>query len=517
MNDSNKENIELNEEEFSTVFSDPIKHKKAAQSIKRKKRLPVIISCFLAVAILIGGTIGIIKLVPERETNKEQAPSYESIEVLNLDSDELETVTVQNENGGYKLYSVKEKEDSSSSSSASVVNWYLDGYEKNLISTTATLSAVDTLADITALKEITKMTADDCGLTNAKTKAVLLNKDGEEITLLFGTASLDDSGYYFKTSNSDKIYLIESYYISTANQSVLDFGDTSNMPAFPLTSDMTDFKNNDGELLKFEKLTISGKNFPTALVIEENPNKTLIDLVGYITTSPTKHIAAGTDDIFDMFKFGLTTSGVYSFNKSASSLKEFGLDNPDFTVTMEIKGITHTYKFKKQNNDYCAVICDGVDLIKKVASTSIGFIDYVTKDFYSSWVCLISIDDISSLVIKSPESTDTFEFSNTKGENEEEILNVSHNGNEFDTDTFKNFYQQLISIPCSDYTIDNILLKADYSFTFNFKEEIGGKNVIEFVKVTETRYQYYSDGVAMGKVTSAELKKIFNALEKLTD
>ena len=97
------------------------------------------------------------------------------------------------------------------------------------------------------------------------------------------------------------------------------------------------------------------------------------------------------------------------------------------------------------------------------------------------------------------------------------MLNVAHNGTKLDTDTFKNFYQQVISIPCSDYTIDNIPRKADYSFTFNFKEEVGGKNTIEFVKVTETRYQYYSDGVAMGKVTSAELKKIFNSLEKLTD
>ncbi len=516
MNDSNKENIGLNEEEFSTVFSDPVKHKKVAQSIKRKNRFPIIISCVLAVAILIGGTIGVIKLIPERETNNDETPVYESIEVLNLDSDELKTITVENENGGYKLYSVKEKSDNSSSSSASVINWYLDGYEKNLVSTSITSNAANAFTDITALREITKMTAEDCGLADTKTKAVLLNEDGEEITLLFGTASLDNSGYYFKTSKSDEIYLVESYYISTANQSVLDFGDTSNLPAFPLASNMTDFINSDGTLLKFEKMTITGKNFPTPLVIEENPNEKLSNLVGYITTAPANHIADGIDDIFNIFKNGLSTNGVYSFDKSEASLKELGLDNPDFTVTMEINGTAHTYKFKKQTEDYCAVICDGCELIKKVAYSSVGFIDNVTKDFYSSWVCLISLDDIDSLVIKSNEKTDTFAFFDTKGENDEEIFNVTHNGNKFDTETLQDFYQQLISIPCSDYTIENIPLKADYSFTFNFKEEIGGKNTIEFVKVSETRYQYYSDGVAMGKVASAELKKIFNALDKIT-
>ena len=515
MNDSNKENLELNEEEFSTVFSDPVEHKKQAENIKKKKRLPVVISSILAVAILIGGTIGVIKLIPEMETDDEETPAYESIEVLSLKSDELKTITVQNENGGYKLYSVKE--NSSSSSGSSVVNWYLDGYEKHLVNTSTATSAVEGFVDITALKEITKMSAEDCGLNNTKTKAVILKEDGKELTLLFGNASLDNSGYYFKASDSDKIYLVESYYLSIVNLSELDFGDISNMSAFPLTSDMSNFKDTDGSLLKFEKMTITGKNFPTPVVIEENPNQDMSSYLGYITTSPANHIADGLDDIFSVFKNGLAVDGVYSFNKSAASLKKFGLDNPDFVMTMEIMGTKHTYKFKKQSDEYCAVICDGVDLIKKVAYSSVGFVDSVTKDFYSSWVCLISIDNVSSLVIKSPEKTDTFELTTTKDEYDGDVLNVAHNGTKLDTDTFKNFYQQVISIPCSDYTIDNIPRKADYSFTFNFKEEVGGKNTIEFVKVTETRYQYYSDGVAMGKVTSAELKKIFNSLEKLTD
>ncbi|MBR4973197.1 MAG: hypothetical protein IKY45_01890, partial [Clostridia bacterium] len=76
MNDSNKENLELNEEEFSTVFSDPVEHKKQAENIKKKKRLPVVISSILAVVILIGGTIGVIKLIPEMETDDEETPAY---------------------------------------------------------------------------------------------------------------------------------------------------------------------------------------------------------------------------------------------------------------------------------------------------------------------------------------------------------------------------------------------------------------------------------------------------------
>ena len=72
------EKTELNEEEFSTIFSAPTAHKKTAEDIKKKKRLPIIIASFLAVAVLIGGTLGIKELIPEdwypylkEETEKE--------------------------------------------------------------------------------------------------------------------------------------------------------------------------------------------------------------------------------------------------------------------------------------------------------------------------------------------------------------------------------------------------------------------------------------------------------------
>ena len=56
-----------NEEEFSTIFSDPTAHKKTAEDVKKKKLLPIIIAAFLAVAVLVGGTVGVVKLIPEKE------------------------------------------------------------------------------------------------------------------------------------------------------------------------------------------------------------------------------------------------------------------------------------------------------------------------------------------------------------------------------------------------------------------------------------------------------------------
>ena len=44
-----QEKTELqNEEEFSTIFSDPTAHKKTAEDVKKKKLLPIIIASFFS-------------------------------------------------------------------------------------------------------------------------------------------------------------------------------------------------------------------------------------------------------------------------------------------------------------------------------------------------------------------------------------------------------------------------------------------------------------------------------------
>lgn len=515
-NTPENENLKNNEsEEFSTIFSNPTEHKKKTVKTNKGKRLAIVISAFLVVAILVGGTVGIIKLIPEKEETENTESGFEEIEVLSLESGTLNFVSITNEKDSYKLYSVKEKSDTSSSSSR-VVNWYIDGVEKDLISTDSCVNVVDALANVTAFKEITKKSAKDCGLDPAVASAELEDEKGKKTKILLGEKSPDGSGSYFKVDGSDKIYLVDSSVTYGFTQSKLDLADNTNLDAFPLNSTMTDFQGSDGLLGKFEKLTISGKNFPTPVIIEENKNEKLNDLIGYVTTSPTNHIADGTNDIFDAFKKGIAVSGTYSFDKSEDSLKKFGLDNPDFVATMEIDDVKHTYKLKLQEDGYYAAVSDTDKLIQKINETSVPFTKQVTKDFYSSWVCLISIDDLDSLTIKTPEKTDTFEFTDVEDEEADVSFTVKHNGKDFDTETLQDFYMALISLPCTDYTIDDIPFNSDYSFTFKFRSEIGGQNVIDFVKVSETRYQYYSDGVAMGKVTSSELKKVINMLNKMT-
>ena len=172
----NTENIDREEDGASTVFSDPADHKKTAVK-KKRSLLPIIISAVLAVAILAGGTVAVIKLIPEREDDT-STPSIETIKVLDKSSDDFKTVTVTNKSGTFKLYSEEEKDESSSSSSSSDTSssstktvWYLDGYAKDVINSSSVSSIVSSVASVTASREVTAKSAAECGLESPAVKA----------------------------------------------------------------------------------------------------------------------------------------------------------------------------------------------------------------------------------------------------------------------------------------------------------------------------------------------------------
>lgn len=520
---NNPENEKINEietenssnEEFSTIFSNPQEHSKA--KAKKSKRLSVIIASVLAVAVLISGTVAVIKLIPEREEETKK-PAVEEIEVLKFSSDDFKTVTVKNSNGTFKLYSVTEESTSSDteSQSSKKVNWYIEGYDKELLNTNSVASVADAAAEITATLEITEKNVSDCGLDKPIITVDVVPAEKETYSLYIGSESPDKTGNYLKLSNSDKIYLVESNVKETFDFTDLEMAETSAMPGINVTENKSNYLGEDGTLTTFDEIIITGVNFPKKVVIEPFKNKEISTYISYYyMTSPEKRVAENVDGVFALFKAGLTPTGVYSFDKSSASLKKFGLNSPDFTVTMKASDAKLTYSFKQQSDGNYAVICDGDPMIKSAAETTVAFVNYETKNFYSDWVCLYSLSDLKGFNVSTPDKKYEFGIEKIIDEDESTTYNITYDGKKTDTQSFQDFYQKCISISCTDFDIENINADPDYVFEFVYEDKIGGKSVVEFTKASATRYQYRVDGKALGKVNSAALKSIIDALMKL--
>lgn len=507
------------DDEFSTVFSDPAEYRKKKAASGTKKRIRTIIASVTAVVLLAAATAAVVILIPEKEEETTDT-NFETIKVLELDSDDFKTVEVTNKNGKFKLYSEEEEpEDDSSSSDTSstepVINWYLDGYSKDVINSYMVSSIADGAANIEATREITAKTAEECGFGSPTVSADVVTNDGAEYSVLIGADSPDGTGVYLKLSTDDKIYLVESSVKEVFEFDALSLAATDSAPGITVTDDMDDYTDDSGSLISFDTITVNGKNFPETLVLAPNTDESLSDIAAFMTTTPSKRIADNVDSLFNIFKSGLSVSGAYSFDTSAAGQKSVGLDNPDFEATMKAGTQSYTYRFKEQEDGGYAVWFTGCKLIGKVDASSLEFIDYDTSDFYASWVCLQSINELSNFTIKTADKTYSFDIVYDDSEDAEETYVITYNGEKLVAENFQNFYEHVISLSCSEYTVESVSGDPEVSIIFTYSDTSKEPMTVEFRKVSETRYQYRIGDIDMGKVTSSSLSKILREVEKV--
>ena len=493
-----------NESETSTVFADPSAHAEYADKKRKKNRL-VVGACALLVAAVLGlATFAVTKLIPEKE-NDYSSPYAQDFVVKEMDSDDLKSITLTNKNGKIEFYSQKNSEDETV--------WSIKGVDAALLSESGISSFIRSATSISATREITKMSVADCGLDNPTVYFDIVDRFNKTTGVYVGNISADKTGYYLKFSDSDKIYLVSESLVDNLNGDILSYATDENTPAFELPSDAESYKSEQGTMNYFDTLTIKSKKFSDTLVLENKPTES--KLLSCRVTSPTKRVAENYDGILAVFQSGLATNGAYSYDVSPKSLKAVGLDNPDFQATVNVKGKTLTYKFTLQADGDYAVVCDNSKLISRVSQDSVAsFTQAKLTDFYSAWISLYSIADISEFNVTLNGTKYNISVTANEDEDAKDKYNVTLNGKAMDCKSFQNIYGNFVSLSCTDYMVENITSKPFLQVEIVFKDTSAGKTVIEFAKAGEVRYQYSVDGVNLGKLNASSLNKFIKYFEK---
>lgn len=498
----------FNEQEIeSTIFSNPAEHRQKAPKKTGKIRFRIILSSILAVALLVAGTFAVIEFIPEMEEDTDSI--IEQITVLNLETDDFELVEVENKNGQFVLEPIKSGTDDDA-----VNEWYLKGYDKDLISTSAVEGVVNNVASILAIREISTKTLNECGLENPQIKVAVTKKDKSKFTVSVGDKSPDNSGVYVKVSTDDKIYLVGDNFDEILGFTELDMANTDAIPALKLSDKYDDYYQEE-KLSTFDFLTVFGDNFENDIVFQPNQDEQLSEYMAYFVVAPSKRTAQNVETVFSCFTDGITVNGAYSLDVKPATIKSLGLNNPDFAVTAEFDGYKYTYKFKAQPDGDYAVIGDDSKLVKKVAASDCEFLSSKETDFYSTFVYIYSIDKVANLKLTANKKTYSFDIQPNEDEDSEQSYIVNYNGKILDSLSFQNFYQSLISLSCSDFTVDKLSVDDEFTVTYTYHDEKVKPTDITFKKASATKYQYYIDGVAGGKVNSSEMKKIINNLENV--
>lgn len=497
------------DDEESTVFSAPAEHKDKVPKKSGKKRLVSIIAAALAVAVLIGGTIAVIKLIPELEEEETPSSVFEDITVIDKNSANFTAMVITNTNGTFNFVTKQIASTNDEGEDEITTYWDVDDVDISKLSSDSVKSIVSAAANITAVRKITTKTAEECGFNEPLITVKVEGSENNTFSFKVGAQSPDGLGYYFMLDGSDTIYVVSTSELSAFQFNLIDLSDKTAIPATTFTADTTENKVSDGTYAYFDSITLSGELYPETITIENNKEgNASAEIVPYIITTPTKRYAnsESLSSLIYLFSKQVSISGNYAFDINDQTLKEFGLDAPDAVVTMTIKGESKTFKISVVDNDYCAVIYDGATMIRKVSSDSFEFLSFKTENFYNTNPFLYSISDISAMELIDNDYKVKFDISYTENDESNKTFNISVDGNEIPASEFQSFYADFVGTQCSDFTIDDISGEAASSIIFTFHD--GSKNNVKFYRINETKYQYSINGTPMGRITSAAYKKI---------
>ncbi|MDO4608067.1 MAG: DUF4340 domain-containing protein [Clostridia bacterium] len=498
----------------STIFSAPIEHNDKKPK-KSKKKLTSIIAVFLAVAVLIGGTIAVVKLIPEMAQEEAPDSMFEDIKVIETSTDAFATVTVTNKNGEFKFTKKTVSSTNTDGNEESTSYWSINDIDVKKLSSNTIDSMISAAANITATCEIDSKTPAECGLENPKIKVAVTSEKEENApyTVLIGDESPDGLGSYMMLEGGETIYIAPESAFSSFDFALIDLADKTSIPATTFKADTSENKSDDGAYAYFDSLTISGKLYGDTITVLNNTADTeSAQLVPYIITTPIKRFADANNltSFVELFSKEISVDGCYAFDINDQTLKEFGLDDPDVVVTMTIGGEPKTFKISKVDDQYSAVVYDGALLIRKVLSANFAFLELKPEDLYYKNMFMHSIYDISALKLNDADGEIKFDISYTEDEDGNKTPKVKFNGKEI-TEEFKSFYSEFVQTQCSDFTTGNVSSAPDAVITFVFTDK--SESVVKFYKANATQYQYSIDDVPMGKITSSAYNKIVNQIK----
>ncbi len=514
--DDNVSATENMSDEESTVFSAPVEHKKKAPVNAGKKRLTSIIAACVAVAVLIGGTIAIIKLIPEMKGDETVSSVFEDISVIDADSKAFTSVTVTNKNGEFKFVTQQINGADANGAADTTTYWTVEGVDVSKLSSTTTNDIIAAAAEFIATREIDTKTAAECGFDSPKYKISVTSSSTDPYTILVGDPSTDGLGSYMMLEGSNKIYVAPDTEFTNFDFKLLDLSDKTSIPITTFSSSTSENKTADGTYAFFDSLTLSGKLFPeTVTIINNKEESDSAALLPYMITTPTTRYAnhENLNSLVALFSTEAAVAGNYAFDVNDETIKLMGLDKPDAVITLTINGEARTFKFAKVDGEYSAVIYDGAPMIRKVMTSNFAFMSLDTEDLYYKNLFMNSINDIKGLKLKDAEGQVKFDISYTEDENSNKTYKVIANDKEIVAQNFQDFYADFVGIQCSNFETKEIDAAPDCTVTFVFYDN--SETVIEFYRANDTEYQYSLDDNAMGRITSSEYNKMINNIRKI--
>ena len=489
----------------STVLNQKngIKIKTKSKSLS-KRNLRTVIAMTVVVVLLVVGIFS-VDFIPESEDSTTSQTT--SILVKKTATSDIEKINIYGTKANMVFLSTLQDVDDYEGNKTKDYVWSLQGYDENLMASSAITAAADAIATLYATRIMEQDQSQKAlyGFNTPTVKAEVIMRKGENFTLLVGDKAPDNSGYYATVTGDNKIYLITETSVENFNTTPEALANTAILSA-PTIDDIvkkTDKKYFDaqsGDLTTFESITVSGSKYEKTAVItpiEDN------ELVSYNINLGDYSRYANEETVGELFSLmtgGLFAADTYAVHPSKAQIKRYGLDKPEVNITVKYGSLSTVLKASlyDDENNYYAVMVNGKNAIYAVTAEALAMLEYSIEDYFYAFVFQDYIYSFKNITVKAPTKTYTFD--------------IKHNTS---NDTF--------AAKSGDKNVDDALLSAYYQYfttlqpevkdsytdgpssltaVFTYKGSGNGSKTLEFVKQSGRRYLLKIDGHAMGTVTS---------------
>lgn len=475
----------------------------------------------LIIAVVLGGAItALLFTQPEAEdssSSSSETSSSTDISLFSYEDANVESITVKNSDGEFKILTrtetaesaSSEEEDSSSAAEEKTV-FYLDGIEESLQSTSTVSTTAGYGTSLSATSEIGN--ADDLslaeyGLDAPSVTVTTVLKDGTENTYSVGNES-PLSGYYVLYNGKVYVASISSNLFKTS----LDFVTTTVLTITPPESeDSSTTASNE-----YTAFTFSGTNFPQEVKIA--PQSKLTSSFKLTTPYEVDANATTLTNITTSVE-SLTASSVAAVNPTDEELEKYGLKDPKVRMSFTVNGNSYTLLSGNVENSNQYVMLEGVNVVYVFGQDSISsWADATLFTVRDSFVWLQLITDVDKLTVETPDKTDVFTLSRTENEESSTEDNTVYDYTVKGTDgqdityqdVFTSYYQTIIGIQLLNETTETTasgdpMLRVTYEFY-----EGGTPKVVEFYSIGNRRCLVKVDDQVVGVVSENVVQTVID-------
>lgn len=450
--------------------------------------------------VVIFGMGAVFLLTTDRHPPVSDTTKY----IVKMESSDVAEVRVQNE---YGAYTVKQGSDGIT----------VHDLPPELVNMDYVAMLLDECSKIEYSEKISVDSEDlkQFGLDDPTASVDISFNDGGKISLFLGMNEQISGGRYFRTSESNDVYIMKNNRTIRFTMSVKNY----------INYVIIEPNKSTSILSAVQDITFSGSQLPQPIVLkavleDREDIKLLASSFGAVThliTQPQLHEADQTELIrITESLLGLISEGVVDYNCTQEELAAYGFDNPVLQVEFDYKNGRdaqtehHVLRLSKLEDDYIATL-DDWGVVYKIAPVDFTTVSY--EKLILRWFASPFITDVKRLEVTLQEDTYSFGI---EGENAKNIA-ADLNGALLDSDLFRKYYNLIVSA-AGDEKLPSTTTpqgKPVVSIRFVYKDSNKNDDLIEFYHDEIRRVLVSVNGICEFKMRDKYIETIRQATVNL--